>query len=91
MLPGNRPPFDWQANVICYVSAFRGECDVGICIGLDSRVNAQAEGSRHLQSVDDKKIVRPGLREIFPRMGRRIRADESVLPIVSRTIGVLLA
>lgn len=56
----------------------------------DPRANPQTEGTRHLERVDDVQIVCPGLREVLPRVGARVAADEALLPVRGAAAGVVL-
>ena len=51
--------------------------------------HAEAERARRLQRVDHVEIVRPGFREILPRMRAGVGGDEMLRPVGGRPVRIV--
>ena len=51
--------------------------------------DAQSKGGGGLQRVHDVQVVGPALGEVLPRVGAGVAADEPLLPVRRRTLGVV--
>src|ERR1700722_7322901 len=52
-------------------------------------MNADSECPRHLQRIDDMKIVRPCFCEVFPWVTGRIGRNKTFLPVHGRAVGIV--